>query len=199
MTIQVFTQATAHYFGDALVEQGRLRKRFCIDNRGWKQPVAQGMEFDEFDTPNAWYLVYRDDDGRVWACNRYIPTTAPYMIELLWPDMVTEAPVPKSPGIWEQSRFCIDDDLPRKNKGIVIGELLRGMQEFNQVMGIEEVWWMAEPKNVEFISDNVARLGPNKMVDGKECFVGRSFCEESEELEFVQWAPDMKTTAVAAE
>lgn len=199
MTIQAFTQATAHYFGDALAEQGKLRKRFCVDNRGWKQSVAHGMEFDQFDTPDTWYLIYRDDDGRVWACNRLIPTTSPYMIEKLWPDMVTETPIVKSSDIWEQSRFCIDDDLPREMKGTVIREMLSGQLEFNQVMGISATWWMAEPKNIKFIEDDVDRLGPNKVVDGKECFVGRSVAQASDKLEFVQWAPEVLTAVVAAE
>lgn len=199
MTIQAFNQATAHHFGDALVEQGRLRKRFCIDNRGWKQPVAHGMEYDQFDTPSTWYLIYRDDDGRVWACTRCVPTTVPYMIEELWPEMVTYSPIAKSPRVWEQSRFCIDDNLPRELKGKVLGDLVDGIKEFSQVFGIEELWFMSEPAHVKFTRNRIERLGPNMVVDGKECFVGKSITDNSGKLEFVQWAPDVMTEMVAAE
>ena len=174
MVVQAFNHATAHAFGDGLAEQGRLRKRFCIDKRNWQRLQSSGMEYDEFDTPAAWYFVYRDKMGLVRGCNRLIPTSTDYMIEHLWPDMVTKAPIPKSPRIWEQSRFCIDDELPMEEKGRAVSELLVALEEFAQAMDIDEFWWLALPENVRFLGKNAEALGPLVDVDGDECFVGRS-------------------------
>ena len=191
-SVQAFNQSNAHFFGNALVEQGKLRKRFCVDNRGWNRTVSGGMEHDEYDTPAAWYIICRDGGGRVWACNRFVPTTQPYMIEEQWPWLVEKDDLPKHPNIWEQSRFCIDDDLPRKYKGDLIKAMLTAQLEFNQVMGVQETWWMAEPSSVKFISDDVERLGPDKLVDGMVCFVGRSKYKHPDALQFVNWASDFE-------
>ena len=61
--IDVVTLATAHYFGDALASQARLRYRMFVACRNIEHAHFDGMEYDRFDTPSAVYLLWRDAGG----------------------------------------------------------------------------------------------------------------------------------------
>ena len=58
--IEAFSLATAHLFQDALASQARLRFRVFVEQRGLPHSHYDGLEYDEFDTPSAVYLVWRD-------------------------------------------------------------------------------------------------------------------------------------------
>ena len=58
--IEAFSLKTAHYFGDVLASQAQLRYRVFVQHRGLHHTHYDCMEYDEFDTPAAVYLVWRD-------------------------------------------------------------------------------------------------------------------------------------------
>lgn len=122
--IDCFTVETAHHFGDAMASQFRLRHKVFIGRQQWGVPQWQGMEYDQYDTPAAVYCVWRDDDQVVRGVARLAPTTIPYMIRDLWPDLVTEQPLPNSSDIWESTRLGIDHDLPRPVRSRILSELI---------------------------------------------------------------------------
>lgn len=62
--LDCLTWGTAHHFGDALAGQHRLRYRVFVQRAGWKVPHFNGMEWDQYDTPAAHYLVWRDQGWR---------------------------------------------------------------------------------------------------------------------------------------
>src|SRR5215831_13673730 len=79
--IEAFSLKNAHYFGDALASQARLRYRVFIQQRGLDHAHYDRMEYDEFDTPAAVYLVWRDQAQVVRGLMRCVPTSVPYMLE----------------------------------------------------------------------------------------------------------------------
>lgn len=134
--IEVVTWANSHVFGDSLAAHHRLRHKCFVERNGWSVPSHDGMEYDQFDTPAATYLIHRHPGGAVNGVARLIPTTRPYMLKELWPDLLG-GDVPVSPKVWEATRFGIDDDLEPAAKRRVAAEIVLGCLEFGQSMGID--------------------------------------------------------------
>lgn len=93
------------------------------------------MEHDEFDTPAAQYLLWMDK-GTTRGVARLLPTTRPYMLKKLWPDMV-EGDLPESDCVWEATRFGCDRTLDAAARRRAVAEILCAMQEFGIAHGIE--------------------------------------------------------------
>lgn len=86
------------------------RKRVFIDLLKWDLSVLGGeYELDQFDTPDAFYLILLDDDGRHRASARLLPTEKPHLLGDLYAHLCTGV-VPRGPAICEISRFCLDRD-----------------------------------------------------------------------------------------
>lgn len=130
MTIDCVSVATAHLFGDALASQFRLRHRIFIERRAWTVPSWEGMEFDQFDTPATTYFIWRDAAGEARGIARIAPTQLPYMLEVLWPDMITKEPLPRDSRIWEGSRLGVDDTVEPELRRRILGELFAAYLEF---------------------------------------------------------------------
>jgi acyl homoserine lactone synthase len=174
--IDCITLETSHLFGSALASQHRLRHRVFVERQQWNIPSYRGMEYDQYDTPAAHYLVWRDDDGEVRGVSRLSPTSRPYMLAEQWPDMVTKVELPDSDLIWEGTRFGIDRDLEPALRKRVLGELVVAYLEFSLRNGIRRIVgvmptliWRAVFVNsgwpVEFMGE-VRRLGPDKVAAG---------------------------------
>lgn len=126
--IDAITWKNAHLYGKALASQYQLRHRLFIERNGWGVPNFDGMEYDQYDTPAAVYLVWRDGMGEARGISRLIPTTRPYMIKDLWPHLVPQ--IPESETVWEATRFGVDLSLPPALKRRVAGELVLACLEF---------------------------------------------------------------------
>lgn len=142
-----------HKHGDLFANMLRARHRTFIEGKQWELPQADGMEYDQYDTPaSRWVAVH--EFGHVLAGVRLTPTTArcgiySYMIrdaqrglldtiprDLLW----ETAPV--APHVWESSRVFVSEDVPSKIRLRVqvelIAEMVRSAREFGatQVLGL---------------------------------------------------------------
>lgn len=129
----------AHFYGDILPSQYRLRHHGFKERQNYNVPSYKGMEFDAYDTPATVYLVWRDENNVARGCARLVPTTLPYMIEEIWPRAVETGPLPKRADVWEASRMCIDRSLPVHIRRRVHGEIICALQEFCLSNGID---WM---------------------------------------------------------
>jgi N-acyl-L-homoserine lactone synthetase len=87
--IDAITWENSHLYGNALVSQHRLRHRVFVEREGYQVPTYHGLEYDQYDTPAAVYLVWRDEKGEARGISRLIPTERPYMIRDIWSDFVT--------------------------------------------------------------------------------------------------------------
>ena len=94
------------------------RKRVFVDRLQWDLPVLEDLyEVDQFDTPDAEYLILLGDEGEHRASARLLPSTGPHLLGDLYSWLCDEA-VPRGPATWEISRFCIDpDQTPAERRG----------------------------------------------------------------------------------
>ena len=128
--IDAITLETAHLLADALPAAHRLRYQIFVRRQQYDVPCWHGMEWDQFDTPAATYLLWRDEAARPRAIARLIPTTRPYMIQQLWPELKGRGELPASDDVWEISRLGIDRDLAPARRGRIFGELFCAFAEF---------------------------------------------------------------------
>ena len=126
---------TAHLHGEAWISQHRLRHRLFVRRHGWDVPTYNDLEYDQFDTPAAKYLIWLDQDRQARAVARLIPTDRPYMIKEIWPEFV-DGPLPQCRSIWEASRFGCDRDLPPASRRRAVAEIICGCLEFGVRRGV---------------------------------------------------------------
>ena len=67
------------------------------------------MELDQFDRPDTVYVIVQTDDGDIVGCARLLPTTRPYLLAEVFPQLLNGLPPPRSPEVWELSRFSAVD------------------------------------------------------------------------------------------
>ena len=77
--------------------------------------------------------------------SRVYPTTLPYMLEQLFPHFVTVRDMPKSPRVWEGSRFCVDQTLPPQTRKRIAQEIVVGYLETGLRYGIEAIVGLMYP------------------------------------------------------
>ncbi len=143
--IDAITFETAHLLGDALPSMYRFRHRVFVERQNYDVPNHNGMEWDQFDTPAAVYLLWRGDDRQVRGMFRLIPTTFPYMIKELWPQFVNSDEFPSHPDVWETSRFSVDRDLPPPARKRIFGELMCASTEYGLANGVREYVTLTAP------------------------------------------------------
>lgn len=152
--IEAFTVETAHLLGDALPAHHRLRHKIFVERQGYQVPTYRGMEWDTFDTPAAVYMMWRDDLQQVRAIARLIPTTVPYMIKELWPQLISGHALPSSPDVWEVTRMGVDRSLLPAVRRRVFGEMMCGCGEFARKLGIREYYLVTHPRVIHTIEVN---------------------------------------------
>jgi len=82
------------------------RFQVFVERLGWELPSAPGYEQDEFDHADTVHLVARDASGAITGCGRLLPTTGPYLLESVFPELFNGLEIPRDAGIWELSRFA---------------------------------------------------------------------------------------------
>lgn len=85
------------------------RHRVFVEHLGWQLATQDGMERDQFDRPDTLYVVAHDASGDVCGCARLLPTTCPYLLSKVFPQLLNGAPPPNTPEVWELSRFAAVD------------------------------------------------------------------------------------------
>jgi acyl homoserine lactone synthase len=184
--IEAFSLKNAHLFGDALASQARLRHRVFVERRALIHSSYDGMEYDEFDTPAAVYLVWRDSTLTVRGLIRIAPTSVPYMLRSYWPHLCQSRALPQSPDVWEMTRVCVDHAFRSPLRKRIIPELLCALQEFcfhNNVTAIigvtrrhlvdhylpEGVEWLGEPAEIEGEQETAFWIPAGFLKPGAHC------------------------------
>ena len=173
MAIEVFTQLTAT--GDQMAQMYALRKRYCIDLLGWQgRTVWRDLEYDDFDTPAAVYVVWRKD-GIARCMVRFTPCDIEYMISKNWPHLVVDTSLPSRPDQWELTRFCLEPSLTKEEKGDAVYEVCYAANRLAAQYGISEYWWIAPQFRLNAIlPHNHKTVGPSQLLGVEECFAGYS-------------------------
>ena len=145
MQVTTLSYDNLHNHGELFANMFRARRQTFIEHKKWDLPEANGMEFDQYDTPaSRWVAVH--EFGRVLAGVRLTPTTArcgiySYMIrdaqlgllDSLPKDLLFEE-APVAAHIWESSRVFVSHDVPSKLRLRVqcalIDEMVRSARTF---------------------------------------------------------------------
>lgn len=90
----------------------RYRHKIFIERLQWSLPVSGGVERDQFDGPDTLYVVAQDQNAEICGCARLLPTTAPYLLSEVFPELMGGAPIPCSSDTWELSRFAAASLIP---------------------------------------------------------------------------------------
>jgi len=142
-----------HVHGDLFTNMLRARHSTFIDEKSWDLPNVDGMEFDQYDTPQSrWIAVH--ELGKVLAGVRLTPTTArcgmySYMVRDAQRGLLEEIPdtllydeAPVAHYIWDASRIFVARDVPASMRRAVqmrlITEMVAGARRLGatNIMGL---------------------------------------------------------------
>jgi len=84
----------------------RLRHEVFKERLAWDVGSRAGKERDIFDDLDPVYIVC-EDEGEVLGSWRLLPTTGPYMLQDVFPELLHGQPAPNAPDVWEISRFAV--------------------------------------------------------------------------------------------
>lgn len=151
------------------------RHKIFIERLGWPLPVENGQERDQFDHSDTLYVVARDPEGAICGCARLLPTTEPYLLGEVFPQLMGGAPIPKSHEVWELSRFAaatvdgnttVDAAINTRNvlAASVKSAMRQGAKRLITVspLGIERL--------LHRMGVHAHRAGPPMQADGKPIF-----------------------------
>jgi acyl homoserine lactone synthase len=118
----IFNMAGMHRHGTAFYDFLRLRKIFFVDQLGWDIPHDDDVEMDQYDNPQAWYVVVLDDDGEVVGGGRTMPNSARWGLHTFMLNDAVKGRLDSIPTsimdgvrvasqVWEVTRLVISDAL----------------------------------------------------------------------------------------
>src|ERR1700752_59202 len=88
----------------------RYRHRVFVEMLGWPlQTREHGLEFDQFDREDTVYVVARNTIDSVVGTARLLPTSRPYLLGEVFPQLLHGQQLPSAPEVWELSRFAAVD------------------------------------------------------------------------------------------
>ena len=109
-------------------EVARYRYDVFVGRLGWDLPCAPGYDQDQFDVAEAVHVVANDDADRILGYARLLPTTGPYLLGSLFPELLGGQQPPSDPSIWELSRYTATDTRPgvaaSRHAEVVVGKLV---------------------------------------------------------------------------
>jgi acyl homoserine lactone synthase len=188
-----------------LLDMHRLRARIFKERMGWDVNVdMQGLEVDDFDIPEAIYLLCCNDQQKVTGCWRMLPTSLPTMIETVWPDFLEDIDLKKSPGCWETSRFAVDFGDLNAREGLshlsdTTAKMFCALTELCILCDVYEIYTLYDLR----ISRILRRLNcvpeqesRSRKIDGNDCFVGR-FIPDHQMLENLRAASGIQESLIS--
>jgi len=134
--IDVVTPDLYGTYAAALRQMFQQRYRVFRQRLGWDVTGEAGEERDEFDSFFPIYLLGYDGTGRLAGSWRFLPTTGPYMLRDVFPQLLHGAKAPYHPLIWEGSRFAVER---RGSRLRISSELLCAVTETCIAFGIREL------------------------------------------------------------
>lgn len=139
-----------HNHGELFASLLRARRATFIEQNKWDLPEADGMEFDQYDTPaSRWIAVHTH--GEILAGIRLTPTTAKcgmytYMIRDAQKGMLDQIPsnllnfeAPVNPRIWESSRVFVVRGVSSKQRVAVQANLMEEMISTSRTLGATHI------------------------------------------------------------
>ena len=105
-----FRTGTIHNFSNEYIRNlGHYRYRVFVEMLGWELQCDPGFEADQFDRDDTVYVVAHDAAAEIIGLGRLLPTTMPYLLGEVFPELLNQQTPPCSPEVWELSRFAAVD------------------------------------------------------------------------------------------
>lgn len=150
MEVTTLSFDNMHNHGELFANLLRARHQAFIVHNKWDLPQADGMEFDQYDTPaSRWVAVH--ENGRVLAGIRLTPTTHrcgiySYMIRDAQLGLLDTIPqnllyeeAPVGAHIWESSRVFVSEAVPARERLRVQLQLRQEMVNSARQLGATSV------------------------------------------------------------
>jgi acyl homoserine lactone synthase len=158
---------------------GHYRHKVFVERLGWQLQTFDNAEQDQFDRFDTAYVISRDQQGNISGCARLLPTTQPYLLGEVFPQLLNGIPPPNSPDVWELSRFA-SVDFNAKTSGALAQfsspitiMLLEEAIAYAAAQGAKRVITVS-PVGVERLLKRTGfhahRAGPPMVVDGHPIF-----------------------------
>jgi len=160
----------------------RARRESFIVEQKWDLPETEGMEFDQYDTPQSrWIAIH--EGGQVLGGFRLTPTTAQcgmysYMIRDAQRGLLDTIPqnllykeAPVEPHVFEFTRFFKASHLSSKARTRVQMRLLKALLETRETLGVHSVLGIGSPnweRWMKRIGLHIEHLGPVVEIEGSE-------------------------------
>lgn len=165
---------------------GGYRHRVFIKKLGWQLRCENGLEYDQFDRDDTFYVIATGDDGEVIGTARLLPTTRPYLLDTVFPQLLHGSAPPRSEEVWELSRFAAMDFKAARTSAtaqfsspVAVG-LLRTSLECAAALGARRLV-TASPLGVERLLSRSGfrahRAAPPVLVEGNPLFACWIDCE----------------------
>ena len=126
------------------------RKRVFVDLLGWDVPVLDGYyEIDQFDDPNATYLIISDASGRHLGSARLLETVRPHILDTLFPHLCDHA-IPRGHHVREITRFCLDRNQTARQRRETRNQLISALVDhalannISTYTGVAEMAWFQQ-------------------------------------------------------
>jgi len=183
MEVTTLSYDNLHNHGELFANMFRARHQSFIVQNKWDLPHANGMEFDQYDTPaSRWVAVH--ENGQVLAGIRLTPTTHrcgiySYMIRDAQLGLLSSIPstllfeeAPVSEHIWESSRVFVSELVPAKSRLRVQMQLRQEMVIAARNLGATSVLGLipdASRRLGRRVGLECAPAGPVMKFDGLDC------------------------------
>jgi acyl homoserine lactone synthase len=128
---------------ELLTSMHEFRKAVFVQRMGWSLPLVDGVERDQYDNEDAVYFTVQDIHEQMTACARLLPTTCPYMLADLFPNLLGENKAPCDPTVWELGRFATD--VRKTGQGRVLSlsqpslDLLEAIMKYSRAHGVRQL------------------------------------------------------------
>lgn len=146
------------------------RKRVFVDLLKWDVPVlADAYELDQFDNPDADYLILVDQDNRHRASARLLRTDRPHILGDLFA-CLCDGQVPNGPRVREITRFCIEPTLTRSQRREVRNQLVTALVDHAVATGLSGYTAVACSnwfRQIAAFGWRCRALGPETVIDGE--------------------------------
>ncbi|SDX40933.1 acyl-homoserine-lactone synthase [Litoreibacter albidus] len=176
----VLSVANAHAHGELYGDFLRARKHVFIDTKSWDLPQTDGMEFDQYDTPQSRSIVLHEY-GEILAGIRILPTKArcgcySYMLRDAQLGVINTIPqhvlyerAPTADYVWEATRLFVSSNVPAKRRMMVQSLLMVEMAKAAVDEGASHVVGIVPyvfKRWLERLGMGALPLGPKITMDG---------------------------------
>jgi len=169
-----------------MTDMARYRHKVFVEKLGWQLQCENALEYDQFDRDDTVYVVAKNDADTIVGTARLLPTTRPYLLGEVFPQLLHGLPVPSSSDVWELSRFAALDFNASTSSALdqfyspVFVDLLRAAQACAAAHGAKRLISVS-PLGVERLLQRAGfqahRLAPPVIVNGNPIFACSISCE----------------------